>query len=163
MLRYQLYDCSTEKTPLSGEIEYIKNYLEIQHMRNNHKLKLEFVQSGNPEELVIAPFILMPFIENAFKHGSEKSLGDVLIRIELKIEEDEIIFSVTNSKQAPSRKIALPLKKSGGIGLQNVMRRLDLIYPGRYKLEIQDNESEYNLHLHLKTEHYEPYSLHNSR
>lgn len=163
MLRYQLYDCSMDKTLLSEEIEYIRNYLDIQHMRHNRKLKLDFIQKGEPDDLVIAPFILIPFIENAFKHGAEKSLGDAYIRIVLEIEDNEIVFSVINSKQVSPRKTVLPLKKSGGIGLQNVMRRLDLIYPDRYKLKIQDNENEYNLILHLKNEHYEPNPMHNSR
>ncbi len=150
MLRYQLYDCTSDTTVLSAEIEYIKNYLEIQQMRMNHKLELNFVQAGDPTGIVIAPFVFLPFIENAFKHGAEKSVDNAKIKIEFKIEKGEIFLSVINSKPLLKKISTLPTKMTGGIGLQNVIRRLDLIFPNRYELQILDKDLEYCVFLHLK-------------
>jgi tetratricopeptide (TPR) repeat protein len=129
IIRYQLYECTTDLVPLQGEINFITDYLEIQKIRSSHKLKLHFTQRGNAEELFIAPMVLMVFIENAFKFGVEPAISEATIRIDLVLEPSTIKFRIENSIPADPGKIV-----KGGIGLQNVQRRLDLLYPGKYQL-----------------------------
>jgi tetratricopeptide (TPR) repeat protein len=129
IIRYQLYECTTDLVPLQGEINFIMDYLEIQKIRSSHKLKLNFTQTGNADELFIAPMVLMVFIENAFKFGVEPAISEATIRIDLVLEPSAIKFRIENSIPANPGKVV-----KGGIGLQNVQRRLDLLYPGNYQL-----------------------------
>lgn len=129
MLRYQLYDCTTDLVPLNEEITFINDYLEIQKIRSAHKLQLNFIQTGSADDLFIAPLILITFIENAFKFGVESAVSDAYINIQLRMEPLKIQFRIENNIPGNSEKAA-----KGGIGLQNVQRRLDLLYPGKHTL-----------------------------
>jgi tetratricopeptide (TPR) repeat protein len=127
MLRYQLYDCVTDLVPLKEEIAFINDYLELQKIRSAHKLQLNFTQSGCADDLFIAPLVLITFVENAFKFGVEPANSGAFINIHLAMESSEIQFRIENSIPEVTGK---PVK--GGIGLQNVQRRLDLLYPGKH-------------------------------
>lgn len=130
IIRYQLYECTTDLVPLQGELNFINDYLEIQKIRHSYKLNLNFTQTGNAEELFIAPMVLMVFIENAFKFGVEPATSEATISIALVLETSTIKFRIENSVPAdPGRKAI-----KGGIGLQNVQRRLNLLYPGKHHL-----------------------------
>jgi tetratricopeptide (TPR) repeat protein len=135
IIRYQLYDCTADLVPLQGELNFITDYLEIQKIRSSHKLRsLNFTQTGNAEELFIAPMVLMVFIENAFKFGVEPAISEATIRIDLVLEPSIIKFRIENSIPVHRGKVV-----KGGIGLLNVQRRLDLIYPGKYHL-VKNND-----------------------
>lgn len=144
LLRYQLYDSAKEKVYLNGEIDYLKNYLELDKMRKSH-VETSFKVSGDPNGKMVAPFMFLPFIENAIKHGSgidEPSFIEVHFDIK---SSDEIQFIVRNSipEQAPNH-------PTGGIGLVNVKRRLELLYPEQHTLSIDKNEREYVVSMTLR-------------
>ncbi len=145
ILDYILYHCNEKFVSLEKEIDNLLNYIEIEKIRYTSKLVIEHHFPDDTKEIKIAPLILIPFIENAFKHGVSNNPGDSYIKIDITLQEDNINFQVCNSKS--------PLKHSGGsgIGLKNVKKRLELIYPGNHELEVKNNPTEFCVHLKLKT------------
>jgi len=148
MMRYMLYECNEKEVPLEKEINYIKNYLELEKIRHGSDCKILFNIEGQLENRFIAPLMFIPFIENSFKHGLNKQLGDTYVHIDMKIEGEEIIMLIENSKShsVPSTH----KKRSGGIGLVNIKRRLELLYPGKYLLEINENPNNYLVNLSIQ-------------
>jgi len=148
MMRYMLYECNEPKVPLYKEINYIKNYIELERLRHGSHINIELNINGSVEQQRIAPLLFIPFIENSFKHGISKKIDDGFVYIEMDISEHQIVLEVKNSKAPtlpnPERKI------SGGIGLVNVKRRLQLIYPEKYKLSIDDAPQEFIIKLQLQ-------------
>lgn len=151
LLRYQLYECNDRQIQLSQEITYMQNTIELEKLRQNDNVAVS-VQVDQPDEgrLEIAPFILMTFVENAFKHVSKHTDQLNWIRIKLQLEAARLDFTVSNSR---TDAVLTDLVHYGGIGLKNVQRRLDLIYPGQYELDIKSNNSSFDvkLQLHLET------------
>jgi sensor histidine kinase YesM len=143
LLRYQLYDCAKEKVYLKGELEYLKNYLKLDSFRKNNA-EIKFEINGNPNGKMVAPFIFIPFIENAVKHGLSID-NESFIRIQFDISKDKIIMTVENSKPQTSTP-----NRVGGIGLNNVKRRLDLLYPDTHDLTIEETKSTYKTQLILR-------------
>lgn len=147
LLRYQLYECNDIQIPLTKEIDYMKNFIELEKLRQNDNVKIDFqVNAYDSGHLGIAPFVLMIFVENAFKHVSKNSGKTNWITITLDLKNAQLDFSIFNST---SPKLTDDLIHYGGIGLQNVKRRLDLIYPGQYELEIQSTDSAFEVRLFL--------------
>ncbi len=145
IMRYMLYDATSDKVLLEKEIEYLKSFIELEKLRLKHKDFVELNVSGDVEGRTIAPMLLIPFVENAFKHGS-KTIPNPGIRISLSISPQEIRFEVINY----IRKSALVTKDQvGGIGYQNIRRRLNLLYPGKHQLDISSDETFYNVKLIL--------------
>lgn len=145
IMRYMLYDATTDKVLLEKEIEYLKSFIALEKLRIRHNDFVEFNVSGNVEGRTIAPMLLIPFVENAFKHGS-KSTTNPGIRIDLSTESRQIMFSVSNHL----RKNTTVIKDQvGGIGLTNIRRRLNLLYPDKHRLEINTTEELYNVRLIL--------------
>ncbi|MEM1319626.1 MAG: histidine kinase [Bacteroidota bacterium] len=142
LLRYQLYDCAKEKVYLKGEIEYLKNYLKLDKLRKNIS-EVDFDVEGSPEGKLVAPFIFIPFVENAVKHGLSID-SESFIKIQFILREQELKFSIKNSKPQNGYQ-----KLKGGIGLTNVKRRLNLLYPNKYQLDVRDGESSYIVKLNL--------------
>lgn len=140
LLRYQLYDCAKEKVNLSDEIEYLQNYLDLEKMRKN-KATIEFTVNGTPSGITVAPFLFIPFVENALKHGINLN-NETRIRVHFDIRPEQVVFEIENPKPA----LALNNVK-GGIGLANISRRLDLLYPGKYSLDIDDQSKQYRVRL----------------
>ena len=147
LLRYQLYECNDAQISLGKEIAYLENSIELEKLRQSDNLDV-FMQKDAPDEqhLTIAPFILMTFVENAFKHVSKHTGAPNWIRIELRLEGPYLHFMISNSVARPSSGEEV---RYGGIGLANVKRRLDLIYPGHYELDIQSNSSRFEVRLRL--------------
>ncbi|MDD2634336.1 MAG: sensor histidine kinase [Bacteroidales bacterium] len=146
LLRYQLYECSEDKVMLKSEVEYLRNYVELQEMRIA-KIDINFEQSGSFKGLMIYPFMFIPFIENAFKHGVKSNNEDSFIHIYVHIVEKSVIFAVKNAKSATKPIVG---KKQGGIGLVNIERRLELLYKGNYKLIIEDKDTYYYVKLKIE-------------
>ncbi len=142
LLRYQLYDCSQEKVALKDEIEYLKNYLKLDKMRKKDA-NIEFQLDGEPNGKMIAPFVFLPFVENAIKHGVSLDNG-MYIKIRLAIEEENIHFTVENAKPEQATQHI-----GGGIGLPNVKRRLNLLYPDAHQLVIKNEKNRYKVDLSL--------------
>ena len=148
MMRYMLYECNEERVPLRKEVNYLENYLELEKLRQKKNMKIDFLVSGMIKDQKIAPLMFIPFLENSFKHGVNNQLADGYVKILLKILEDEVHFSIDNSKAEAAPK---PYgKKSGGIGLVNVKRRLNLLYPNSHELNIKDSPNNYYIDLKIK-------------
>ena len=130
IMRYMLYESNTEKVLLTKEIEYIQCFIELQLLRLKNKDFVKFEISGEVERQLIAPMLLIPFVENAFKHGNKRSISPG-ITIELIANADKLTFRVIN---VVGNEIITSKDYTGGVGLSNVRRRLELIYPHKHKL-----------------------------
>ena len=150
MMRYMLYECNEKKVSLEKEIKYIKNYLDLERIRKGEEVDINFQLHGNTQNKELAPLLFLPFIENSFKHGISNNIHDAYVHINLEVEDNDILFQIENTK--PEKVPVRIHKKSGGIGLKNVRRRLDILYPGQYELEINDNPNTYNIELKLNLE-----------
>lgn len=148
LLRYQLYECNDRQILLSREIAYLENSIGLEKLRQNDNVEVSLHVDPLPfEDLGIAPFILMTFVENAFKHVSKETDKLNWIRIRVRLDGRELDFSVSNST-APSA--FTEVVHYGGIGLRNVQRRLDLIYPEQYNLDIQNKNASFEVRLRLR-------------
>jgi len=145
MMRYMIYDSNHPRVLLSKEIEYMENYISLEKLRLNDQIPIRFEVHGDPGQVLIAPLILITFLENAFKHGVSNNFAKAWVDVQLTINGRECIYTVENSK-LPQQ--ALKEGKSG-IGLQNVRRRLDLSYPDTYTLKISDQPDQYRIELKL--------------
>ncbi len=143
LLRYQLYDCAKEKVYLKDEINYLNTYLKLDALRKN-KAKIDFIINGTPDRHMVAPFLFIPFIENAVKHGMSTD-NESQILIQLDMLENEILFLVQNAIPKTKNKVI-----QGGIGLKNVQRRLELLYPNRHQLTISDTGEIFEVRLVLE-------------
>ena len=142
IMRYMLYECNDNKVELAKELQYLHNYIELQKIRFGNKAFIDFEVNGETTNQYIVPLLLISFIENAFKHGIA---NDPVMPISLKIniEDGRLYFFIQNKKHSHNR------DASGGIGLMNVKRRLDLLYPGKYNLDIRDETGTYTVQLSL--------------
>lgn len=148
LLNYMLYEASEKEVLLSREIDHFSNYIEIERIRYGNRLDLSLNISGEIYEKSIQPLILLPFIENSFKHSLSNELEKAWITIDLKIKNNILAFKVENSK-GPSVREPDTLQPNG-IGLVNVKRRLELLYPGKYDLNIQDENEYFAIDLKLQ-------------
>ncbi|HEY1046922.1 MAG TPA: sensor histidine kinase [Bacteroidia bacterium] len=146
MMRYVLYDSGKNEVKLEQEINYLKNYIELQHLRLTDNVKLKFDLNSEPSTLQIAPMILVTFIENAFKYGVSTEIPS-RIEIELTLKNGNLHLKVYNDKVNPGK-----VEEVRQIGLKNTISRLNLLYENRYQLNINDNELffEVNLNIQLK-------------
>ena len=145
MLRFMLYECTAPLIPLHKEIKLIKDYIELEKLRYGDNLQVQFNDETRNVQLRIAPLLLLPFVENAFKYGISEHRFRSLIDIQLSIEGDCLYFEIRNSKEDDFE------AEESGIGLANVKRRLILLYPGEYhQLDIQDRSKAFEVKLMLK-------------
>ena len=145
MMRYMLYDSNARLVSLSKEVDYLRNYVGLEQLRHRDQADIQFDVHGEIKDQQIAPMILVTFVENAFKHGLSGSLANGYVHMGLFIEEQEVRFHIENSKPA------LPevAGQVGGIGLINVGRRLELIYPESYELQTLETDELYAVDLYL--------------
>lgn len=144
MMRYVVSETSNEFVPLQKELDYILNFIELQKLRLDPGVHFQFELTGDAEEKKIAPLILIPFIENAFKHGvnpDEKSS----IEIRIRIDANTLTLFVRNNKVTTEHYAGDSL----GFGIENTRNRLDLLYQGHYSLEIEENAEHYTTRLKL--------------
>lgn len=136
LLNYMLYECNNPQALLSKELQLIDNYIELEKLRYGDRLSIEKKINGNPLSIQVAPMLILPFIENAFKHGVSECSANIWIKLEINIFEKHLQIIVHNSKETETSKDEKGYKE--GIGLKNVRRRLELTYPDQYNLEISD-------------------------
>lgn len=148
IMRYMLYECNEEKVSLDKEIQFIKNYYELEKLRLKSNSEIVLNIEGDAAGYKIAPLILNPFIENAFKHGISSNVNSSYVHISMEIENQQLKFEIENNI-AKVKRDQLG-KKSGGIGLKNVKRRLEIIYPKEHELSINENENVFQVKLKLK-------------
>ena len=144
LLRYMLYDSQKEKIPIASEMEHITNYVALQKLRFEDTVTVQLHISGPDEHSLIAPMLLVPFIENAFKHGTGLQ-QQPYIHISLDASGGQLDFSVTNNYMRDSS----TKDNNSGIGLVNVKNRLDLLYPGNHTLAVADEHGVFNIRLKL--------------
>jgi LytS/YehU family sensor histidine kinase len=142
IMRYMLYECNDNKVDLSKELQYLQNYIDLQKIRFGNKAYIDFKLEGKVGNQQIVPLLLIAFIENAFKHGiANDSLSP--INMVITVDEQYLHFFIQNRKHSNNT------DAMGGIGLNNVKRRLDLLYKGKYNLEIRDEIDTYTCELSL--------------
>lgn len=146
IMRYMLYDSNSEKVLLEKEIEYLGSFIELNELRMKEGRFVEFDIIGNIQFNMIPPMLLVPFVENAFKHG-RKNYKLPGITIKLEVAGNRLDFDIRNWLPAGT---PMNKDKQGGIGLDNVKKRLDMIYPGTYSLDIEQNNEEYHVHLTIE-------------
>ncbi len=147
LLRYQLYDCTQPAIPLGQEIAYLQNFVNIEQVRWGEALQLDCTWDVRPCPYPVAPFILAPFVENAFKHVSRGAGAGNFIRIHLSVEGSTLELDVSNSCDAAPP--AGDTLKAGGIGLANVKKRLELLYPGCHHLQLERRDGVFRALLRL--------------
>jgi two-component system, LytTR family, sensor kinase len=148
LLRYMLYESEHKQVSLQKEIEYLENYIKLQNIRFGEDVKVNLNLSQHTEGLFIEPMLLIPFVENAFKHGVGM-LKDPVIDINLSLEKgNRLIFSVKNKKSKTVEK--QQENQESGIGLKNVNRRVELLYVNLHKFEVRDLESTFEVVLELE-------------
>lgn len=145
MLRYMLYDCKADRVPLQKEIEYLRHYIDLNLLKDSRGLNVEVDLDESRPQLPIAPMLLIPFVENAFKHSKVEDLNKGWIKIKLRTGDDNILFQVQNS--VPDSHFTKD--QAGGIGLQNVRRQLELVYPGRHELKIEAGLEVFSVELRV--------------
>jgi two-component system, LytTR family, sensor histidine kinase AlgZ len=133
-----IYDSNHTQVLLSKEIEYMQNYISLERLRLNDQIPIAFEVAGNTDNLRIAPLVLITFLENAFKHGVSGNNSKSWVNVSIHVDGKQCIYTVENSKPE-----GVNLHEKSGIGLQNVKRRLDLTYPGQYKLITEDKKDVY--------------------
>ncbi|HEY6900824.1 MAG TPA: sensor histidine kinase, partial [Puia sp.] len=146
MMRYMLYDSNEESVPLSKEITYLEECITLNKLRYaDEEVKVTFDHSGQTADIGIAPMLFIPFVENAFKHGV--AIGQrATIQIALAISGEKLIFTCVNIDYSSIRKMEMEIS---GIGLENVKRRLDLVYPDRHRLTINREDSKFMVQLEI--------------
>lgn len=145
LLRYMLYETDEERVLLEKEIEYLRSYIDLQVQRFGKKVKVNVHMDEFDKSYFIEPMLLIPFVENAFKHGTGL-IEDAEINIEMKAKNNMLQFQVSN-KYCPSEQEIKD--KTSGIGLQNVKRRLNLLYKGSHTLLICNKDNRFSVSLQL--------------
>ena len=143
LMRYSLYESSNNKIPLSRELQFIQDYVKLEKIRHKEHVVIKTDIQPVGQGLEIPPLILITFVENAFKHGVKNTIAASQVAITASVKDTTLMFVVKNSKPATLRKETV----QGGIGLVNVRRRLDLLYPDRYHLTVDNQPSYYTVNL----------------
>ncbi|GAB3899921.1 sensor histidine kinase [Spirosoma agri] len=149
LLRYSVYDADQPLVQLKDELDYIRNYIDLETIRSADRLSLNVSLPDAPAGLKIAPMLLVVFVENAFKHSRNTLESEIQIGINCKIVNDHIYFDVTNSYSENGAKDRTD-KRNSGFGIANVIKRLDLLYPGEYTLNQTHTENRFKVELSLK-------------
>ena len=143
MMRYTIYDCKAPEVSISGEVSYLENFIALQKVRHHKRGIITFKNDINNPTAKVAPMILIVFLENAFKHGFDLMEKDAIININLKMDENKVHFYIENNFTASEN------ENQPGIGLENVKRRLSLIYPNTHKLKIVKDSNLFSVDLKL--------------
>lgn len=148
LLRFILYEAKETTVDVEEDLECLGNYMALEQMRYGNKLDLSYSVLGVTANKRISPLLLLPFVENSFKHGISKDHEKCWIRCEVELLEDFLVLNLANSKPAFSEED----QAKYGIGLKNVRQRLEHVYPGRYDLTITDKEDRFLVHLKIPIE-----------
>lgn len=144
MMRYTMKDTHQDVVSLEDEINYVSNYIELQRIRLDENVDLEYNCMNNIPNLQIAPMLLIPFIENAFKYGVNSEQNS-RIKIDVAINKQRLQLSVVNNKVIIQKNIY----EKSELGIENTMRRLELIYPSKHLLEIDNSENQFSVLLNI--------------
>lgn len=145
ILRYMIYDAEVEKIALEKELKHIEDYIDLLRLRTLGDNYLQYQLNGQPGQLRIAPMLFLPLIENAYKHSAAKE-GENIISIDIRIQKSNLQFVISNEYDTYRK----PTNKTGGLGLNIVKRRLELIYPDRHSLTITKDNKRFKVELTLE-------------
>lgn len=143
--RYMLYDAMPDQVPLSNEITYLQNYIELEKLRCENVTNIKFTANNIDEKVEISPLLLIPFVENAFKHSRIADAEGAYIKIDVTVDNDRLLFRCENSVPVTQ----FSKDKTSGIGLENVKRRLLLLYPEKHELTIDHQERKFIVDLKI--------------
>ena len=142
LMRYQLESAKKDAVLLKEELEFIENYLLIEEKKLSKRCSIEFTIKGDILDVRVAPMLLIPFVENAVKHGARSTNEHSTIDVSISAKDKTLNVCIVNSKPTKGS-----LSKREGIGLQNVKRRLNLLYPNLHTLQIENTEDTYRVDL----------------
>ncbi|MEP7266659.1 MAG: histidine kinase [Saprospiraceae bacterium] len=142
ILHYMIYDCNTPQISFNKEINALLDYINLERERYGEKLSLHIKQSGSFQNKKITPLLLQPFVENAFKHGASKMIYHPWIDISISIQDHLLYFTISNSISENNS-----LSDTSGIGLDNIRKRLAILYPDQHVFEINKTEQVYTAKL----------------
>src|SRR5688572_2500560 len=147
LLSYMLYDCKTEEVRLEKEIEIMKNYIDLEKERYGDKIDLSVNIEGDIQYKFITPLLILPFLENAFKHGTSDQLERPWMSVDIAVKDNVLRCKIVNSKNE-----FVPFREDG-VGINNVKKRLDFLYPGKYDLKLADEGEFFVVSLLLELKH----------
>lgn len=136
IMRFVLYECRAPRIAISDEAKVIQDYIELEKLRYNKRLTIDYQEDIDNSLTPIAPLLLLPFVENSFKHGAGSTVGDVQISIRIILRNNQLSYTVRNTLDADNEAGVSANNSSSGIGLRNVQRQLDLLYPDQHQLSI---------------------------
>jgi LytS/YehU family sensor histidine kinase len=148
ILRFILYESGQLLVPLSKELKMIRDYISLEQIRYGNKLDIHIDLPGQTGELHISPLLLLPLVENCFKHGASSMLEQPWISLQITLQGKQMQMKLLNGKTNEERKNGHP----SGIGIQNVQKRLDLLYPGKHELTIANEEDVFIVNLKIELE-----------
>ncbi|MDP4272947.1 MAG: histidine kinase [Bacteroidota bacterium] len=152
LMRYMIYESNYGLVSIDKEIECLENYIDLQKMRLSKNAQISFKITGQSKGKMIEPMLLVPFVENAFKHGISY-VDKMMVDISLTLEDDFLLFTVENYVADKSKAEEVYADKANGIGLQNIKRRLDLLYPDKHILSISSKEGKFSVSLKIQLAH----------
>lgn len=144
MLHYMIEECQQPLVPVKNEIKVIQDYFELERIRYGNSLDMQVEMTGDYENKTIAPLLMIPFVENSFKHGTSKMLKNSWIKLFIQADENLLHFTLANSK--PADEIT---NGKGGIGLNNVKKRLELLYPSNHLLTIESTVNTFTVNMQI--------------
>ncbi|HMG93312.1 MAG TPA: histidine kinase [Chryseolinea sp.] len=142
ILRYMTKECEASRVSVESELKMIQDYLELERVRYGPRLQLEVEMAGDTHRSLIAPLLMIPFVENSFKHGASKMLKHPWIKVGVTLKDQRLYFHVSNSRPPPAQ-----ITNRSGLGLKNVQRRLQLLYPGAHSLDIKSDDDSFSVDL----------------
>ena len=143
--RYMVYECDTALVPLQKEIKMLEDYLELEKVRYGKRLKIEINIDGECENKMVTPLLMIPFVENSFKHGASKMLQHPWVDLNITVDGQYLFFVLSNSRPEET---SLP-QHNGRIGLNNVKKRLQLLYPNAHELSIVNGSGSYEVFMKI--------------
>lgn len=145
LMSYMLFDSNQARVALEKEVHYLRNYIDLEKLRYGEGLEVKFNIYGKTDRIMVVPLLMLPLVENCFKHGARKQLAGGWIHIDLELEGMDLVLKVENSK--PNLAVS---KLPSGIGLQNLVKRLEYLYPSQYTLQLFDETDTYMAVLRLR-------------
>lgn len=140
LMSYILYDCKTKTVPLQKEIEFINNYIELEKIRMEKNIEIT-MDIDKEKQIRVPPLLFFPLIENAFKHGMGSYPKKREIRLKFEMHDKRLIFQIQNTRG--NLKNGITRNAKGGIGIENVKKRLALLYPGQYRMKVMDEDESF--------------------
>lgn len=149
LMSYVIYKGRLNQVHLLDEIAHIQNYIDLERLRYGNRLDCKFEIKGNIEDKYIPPLILLPFVENSFKHGSRNDAQTLPIIINIEVQNNTLLYSVENLSAGSENSVKQEMRETSGIGIANAKRRLNLLFKNDYLLDIQKSKTKYRITLKM--------------